>query len=438
MSSLGEETIEKRVTQPDEEQVWPGIEDRVIAPRQGSRGTRSYASLDEMKKPTRGTNERKGGRPQAQENRSKMIQARKTLEKRDRVLTAAIRRCHVELAKRKSLWDIEASKDEVEAAWNEFNQANSRYCASAGWVAYRKEEQPEEVRRASYEWKVLTDMMEQVVDKAEEYLESATKEISCVELREDEDGGNELDAEMEVRLWVEQLSIMSKVNEMALEVSAANEMNANEVNDVNKVNEESTVNKDDCVVCNIKEVVPEMSYLMIKEVEIVTEAKEVCGVKEEMSKGKSLEIEAKVEVNEKSEEVVTAKPPDVLQRFDFTAKVQVEEFSMKVVKNSEEVKKSQEDKEVEILPLMKEVKESRHANWDPGELVDAKAQVEMSDAKEEILVNIGKVGLQLSVTEVRSCVGAIEKALLFLLFLLKARFVNGFSPLSVVELSDYG
>ena len=165
----------------------------------------------------------------------------------------------------------------------------------------------------------------------------------------------------------------------------------------------------------------------------MNEDSEVCGVKEEMSKDKSLEIEAKVEeVNEKPEEVVTAKPPDVLQRFDFTAKVQVEEFSM------EEVKKSQEDKEVEILPLMKEVKESRHANWDPGEIVDAKAQVEMSDAKEEILVNIGKVGLQLSVTEVRSCVGAIEKALLFLLFLLKARFVNGFSPLSVVELSDYG
>ena len=51
---------------------------------------------------------------------------------------------------------------------------------------------------------------------------------------------------------------------------------------------------------------------------------EVCGVKEEMSKDKSLEIKAKVEVNEKSEEVVTAKPPDVLQRFDFTAKAQVE------------------------------------------------------------------------------------------------------------------
>merc|ERR1719192_1164804 len=121
----------------------------------------------------------------------------------------------------------------------------------------------------------------------------------------------------------------------------------------------------------------------------------VCGVKEEMSKGKSLEIEAKVEVKEKSEEVVTAKPPDVLQRFDFTAKVQVEEFSMK------EVKKSQEDKEVEILPPMEEVKESRPANWDPGELVDAKAQVEMLDAKEAgIPVNIDKVGLQMFMKEV--------------------------------------
>ena len=74
----------------------------------------------------------------------------------------------------------------------------------------------------------------------------------------------------------------------------------------------------------------------------------------------------------------------------------------------------------------------------PYDIFDAKALTEMSEAKEEILVNIGKVGLQLSVTEVRSCGGAIEKALLFVLFLLKARFVNGFSPLSVVELSDYG
>merc|ERR1719474_589945 len=306
------------------------IGNMVTPPRQGSLGTRSHASLEKMNK-TRG-------------NISKLIQARETLEKRDRVLTASIRRCHVELAKRKCLSEIEASKDAVEAAWNEFNHATARYCMHAGGDLSRKEldEQPEEARRAWYEWKAISNMMDEVVDKAEENLEeSATRENYC----DDEDSGNELDAEMEVRLWVEQLSIMSKVNEMALEVSAANEMNVNEVN-------------------------------------VNTEAKEVCAVMNEMSKGKSLEIEAKVEVNEKSEEVVTAKPPNVLQRFDFTAKVQ--------------------DKEVEILPPMEEVMESCHANWDPGELVDAKAQVEMLDAKlAEILVNDNKVGPRLSKNEAR-------------------------------------
>ena len=79
----------------------------------------------------RGTNERKGGRPKAQENQSKLIQARKTLKARDRVLMSAIRRCHVQLAKKESLWDIETSKDAVEAAWKEFSHANSRYCVCA-------------------------------------------------------------------------------------------------------------------------------------------------------------------------------------------------------------------------------------------------------------------------------------------------------------------
>ena len=61
----------------------------------------------------RGTNERMGGKPQAQENKSKLIQANKTLKMRDRVLAAAIRRCHIELAKRNSFGKIEASKDAV-------------------------------------------------------------------------------------------------------------------------------------------------------------------------------------------------------------------------------------------------------------------------------------------------------------------------------------
>jgi len=362
----------------------------------------------------RGTNERMGSKPKAQENNSKLIRARKTLEKRDRVLMAAIRRCHFELAKRESLRDIEASKDAVEAAWKEFNHANARYCARAGWgPPFEEEEQPEEARRALYEWKVLTDMMEQVVDKAEEYLESATKENSWGELYEDEDCGNELndygddggDPDAEVRLWAEQLSTMSKVNEMVLEMSAANE-----VNNVDEVNVDE-VNVDEVNVDEVK-------------FDVNTEAKEVCGVKEEMSKGKSLEIEAKVEVKEESEELVTAKPPDVLLRFDSTAKVQVEECGMKEVMQIDDLK-------------MK--KESRHASWDPGEPVNAKAQTEMLDAKEEkILVNNDKVGLQMFMKEVWSSGGAIEKALLIVMFMLKERFVNSFSPLSVIQLSDYG
>ena len=88
-----------------------------------------------------------GGSPQAQENKSKMIQARKILNSRDGVLTAAIRRCHVELAKKKNLSEIEASKDAVVAAWNEFNHAIARYCMYAGGDSIGRkafEEQPEE------------------------------------------------------------------------------------------------------------------------------------------------------------------------------------------------------------------------------------------------------------------------------------------------------
>ena len=370
---------------------------------------------------TQGTKERMGGKPQAQENKSKLIKAKKTLERRDKVLTAAIRRCHVELAKKESLRDIDASKNQVEAAWKDFNHANARYCARAGWgPPFEEEKQPEDARRALLEWKVLTDMMEQVVDKAEEYLESATKENSRDELYEDEDGGNVLDAEVEVRLWVEQLSAMNKVNEMALEVSAMNKVNevalevstvdnVNEVsvsevnvNDVNKVNQEPTMNED---------------------------SGEVCDAKEEMRKGK---------------------PPEVLQRFDFDAKVHAED-----------------DKEVGRLPPLKEVKEeSCHANWDPGELIDAEDQMKMLDVEEvailvkddnkaEMLVNDVKARLRLSKKEARlrgdENANALFNAMLLFNFMRLyisevlvpvarnvARFVNRFRPDCPVELSDYG
>ena len=368
----------------------------------------------------RGTNERMGGKPQAQENKSKLIKAKKTLEKRDRVLTAAIRRCHVELAKKESLRDIDASKNQVEAAWKEFNHANARYCAYAGWgPPFEEEEQPEEARRALFEWKVLTDMMEQVVDKAEEYLESATKEDSWDELCEDEDGGNELDAEVEVRLWVEQLSTMSKVNEMALEVSAANE-----VNDVNKVNEESTVNEESGVMLNAKEEAPEVSITESNEVELHVAHNEV---KEEMSKGKPLEVKSDVNVEAK-----------------------VEVFGMKEVKNLKD------DNKVEVFDAKvingkvglrlcdkkAEAKQSRPANWDPGELSDAKDQMEMLDVEEVAnLMNDDKVAGS----------GDMKAMMLFyalynwmlytsdaLVALCMARFVNGFRRECPIDLSDYG
>ena len=381
-----------------------------------------------------------------QQEKSRMIQARKTLKWRDKVLTAAIRRCHIELAERTSFGKIEASKDAVEAAWNEFNHATARYCMHAGGDLSRKEldEQPEEARRAWYEWKAISNMMDEVVDKAEEYLEeSATRENYC----DDEDGGNELDAEMEVRLWVEQLSIMSKVNEMALEVSAANEMNANEVNDVNKVNEESTVNKvneestvneDDRVVCNFKEVAPEVSNLMIKEVELHIAHKAQVEIIAE-----ALEEQNGAKVWEPGESGV-AKVEEVKSDVNVEAKVEV--FGMKEVKNLKDedkvevfnAKVNNGKVGLRLYDKKAEVNQSHPANWDPGEPVNAKEEIEMLEVKEaEILVNIiNKVGLQLSVKEVRLSSGAIKKALLVVLFLL--RFVNRCRPDCPIEVSDYG
>ena len=68
-------------------------------------------------------------------------------------------------------------------AGRDFMQASSIYCMYVEEDPAESFPDPaEEVRRARYERKVLTDMMEQVVDKAEEYLESATKENSKDEL----------------------------------------------------------------------------------------------------------------------------------------------------------------------------------------------------------------------------------------------------------------
>merc|ERR1719209_1433015 len=173
-------------------------------------------------------------------------------------------------------------------------------------------------------------------EKALEQSNEDSYDMPC----DDEDRGKELNAKVnEVEPEVQEVSNVNKVN--------VNEVNENMVN-VNEVSGESVMNED---------------------------SGKVCDAKEEMRKGK---------------------PPEVLQKFDFTAKVHMEGFGMKEVTNSEEVKNSQEDKEVERLPPSKEVKgiddltaktkeESRHARWDPGELVDAKAQIEMFNVKVEVM-----------------------------------------------------
>merc|ERR1719474_2599399 len=111
------------------------IGNKVTPPGQGSLGTRSNTSPEEMNKTRRnfcrgaeeegaiGGNMAAGTSPRGKlrrKNLSKLIKARKTLKARDGVLMAAIRRCHTELAKKKSLRDVEARKNEVEVAWREY------------------------------------------------------------------------------------------------------------------------------------------------------------------------------------------------------------------------------------------------------------------------------------------------------------------------------
>ena len=86
---------------------------------------------------------------------------------------------------------------------------------------------------------------------------------------------------------------------------------------------------------------------------------------------------------------------------------------------------------------MKVTEQSCCANWDPGEVVNAKDQMEMLNVEEVTnLVNDDKVGLHLFMKEVWSSGGTTEKALLIVMFLL--RFENGFRRKCPIEFSDYG
>ena len=181
---------------------------------------------------------------------------------------------------------------------------------------------------------------------------------------------------------------MSKVN-----------VNANEVNNVNKVNE-----------VNVSEV--NVSKVSVSKVSVnANEVNDVNKVNEEST------------VNEASGEVCNMKEVKSLKDGN-----KVEVFDAKV-NNGKVV--------LRLCDKKAEAKQSRPANWDPGEVFDAKDQMEMLDMEEVAnLMNIGKVGLQLSVKEVRSSSGAIKKALLIVMFLL--RFENGFRRKCPIELSEYG
>ena len=171
-----------------------------------------------------------------------------------------------------------------------------------------------------------------------------------------------------------------------------------------------------CVVCNVKEVAPEVSYTMVKEVELHI--------------AHNVQVEIVTEVQEEQNGTKVWEPGesgvDKLEEVKFDVHTEAMEGSV--------VKKVMQ---LDGLTMMKMKEQSRPANWDPGEVLDAKDQMEMLDMEEVAnLMNIGKVGLQLSVKEVRSSSGAIKKALLIVMFLL--RFENGFRRKCPIELSDYG
>ena len=191
--------------------------------------------------------------------------------------------------------------------------------------------------------------------------------------------------------------------------------------------EESSVNEESGMVCNIKEVAPEVSYLMNYKAELRVAHNEI---KEEMSKGKP-EVKRKGSFAAKSGVRTSWEPGE-------SSVTKLEEMEFDVNTKAMEVSGVKDVMQSDWLTMMKVTEQSCCANWDPGEVVNAKDQMEMLNVEEvTILVNIiNKVGLQLSVKEVRSSSGAIKKALLVVLFLL--RFVNRCRPDCPIEVSDYG
>ena len=123
--------------------------------------------------------------------------------------------------------------------------------------------------------------------------------------------------------------------------------------------------------------------------------------------------------------------------------------------NIKEVKNLKDDNKVEMFDAKvnngkvglrfnekAEVKRSSPANWDPGELFDAKDQMELLDVEEVTnLMNNDKVARSGDV-KAMMFVYALYNWMLYtsdaLVALCMARFVNGFRRECIIELSDYG
>jgi len=418
-----------------------------------------------------------------QENKSKLIHARKILELRIEVLVDAISECHMAVATRKMWKEIEASMDAVEIAWDKIRRTSSEFVSHAGLNLDH-----------------LPMMVEMVLTKAEKYLAKAQakmekwweaqvqaleaekaseqpRETSYEMPRDDEDRGKELNDK--VNEVAPEVSAVNEVNEVALEESTMNKVNnvnkdSCNVNDMNDVND---VNKDSCVACNIMEVAP-VSILEGNEVELHSIAHNVLvEIKEEVSEGKPLEVMRKGSFTAKSEvwtswepgESGVVKLDEVKIGMNIKAQVEIiaealeeqngakvwergesgvtklEEVEFDVYTEAMEVSGVKDVMQSDRLTMMKVTEQSRCANWDPGELVNVKEPIEMLDVEEvTILVNDDKVRLRGNVNlkalydamTLYSIVRFNVKAIVIVLFL--SRFVNGFRRKCPIELSDYG
>ena len=334
-----------------------------------------------------------------------MTQA-KILELRMEFLVDAISKCHMAVATRKRWKEIEASMDAVEIAWDRIKRTSSElgshdlnldHLPMMVEMVLRKATKYLAKAQAKMEkwWEAQVQALE--AEKASEQPRETSYEMPC----DDEDRGKELNA---------------KVDEVALEVSTVNKENEVAL-EVSNVREESGM------ACSNKKVAPEVSRTMIKVVKL-DEVKIGMNIKAQVEIiAEALEEQNGAKVWEPSESGV-AKFDEV--KSDVNAEAKVEVSGVKEVM------------QLDGLTMMKMNEQSRCANWDPGEVVNVKEQIEMLDVKEaEILVNIiDKVGLRLFMKEVWSSGGATEKALLMVMFLL--RFVNGFRRKCPIELSDNG